>query len=392
MKTFSSTLLMMAVMILCGCLIDNNVMAQNTMTQKMNITIDGATQSVTLYDNSATQALVAKLQEGAVTVTLNSSGGFEIWGALGFSLPTSNEQITAQPGDVILYNGSNICLMYGSNSWSYTRLGKIDGLSDSELATFLKAGQSNIGVTLSLPPSHEPKSKTLVVYYSYTGNCHEIVQTLTSQIEADVVRIEPADKTQRYEANGYAVGTQLLNAINANPDSPDSYPAIDPVDVDLANYNTYIIVTPLWWSQMAAIMQTYLFHHGAEMAGKHVGLIVSSHSSGISGVVADCKRLVPNGIYFSNLWINASNHANRATLIQNWLEAIDYDSISGASTAAHDLNGDGMVDVADVNIIIDMVLRKIEQNLDKADLDHNAVIDVGDVSILIDILLGKRAN
>ena len=129
------------------------VMLFTTMTimaQKMYITIDGRTEAVTLVNNSATQALVTKLQEAPVTITLNSSGGFEIWGALGFSLPTSNEQINAQPGDVILYNGSNICLFYGTNSWSYTRLGKIDGLSESELRTFLKAGESNISMALSL--------------------------------------------------------------------------------------------------------------------------------------------------------------------------------------------------------------------------------------------------
>ncbi len=121
-----------------------------TMTTKMYITIDGRTEAVTLTNNSATQALVAKLQEASVTVTLNSSGGFEIWGALGFSLPTSNEQINAEPGDIVLYNGSNICMFYGTNSWNYTLLGKIDGLSESELRTFLKAGESNISVTLSL--------------------------------------------------------------------------------------------------------------------------------------------------------------------------------------------------------------------------------------------------
>ena len=121
-----------------------------TMTTKMYITIDGRTEAVTLTNNSATQALVAKLQEASVTVTLNSSGGFEIWGALGFSLPTSNEQINAQPGDIVLYNGSNICMFYGTNSWNYTLLGKIDRLSESELRTFLKAGESNISGTLSL--------------------------------------------------------------------------------------------------------------------------------------------------------------------------------------------------------------------------------------------------
>lgn len=121
-----------------------------TMTQKMYITIGERTESVTLADNSATQALVKKLQQASVTVTLNSSGDFEIWGDLGFALPTSNEQINAQPGDVILYGDRNICIFYGTNSWSYTRLGKIDNLSASELRAFLKAVESNIGVTLSL--------------------------------------------------------------------------------------------------------------------------------------------------------------------------------------------------------------------------------------------------
>ncbi len=93
-------------------------------------------------------------------MTLSSSGGFEIWGALGFSLPTSNQQITAQAGDVILYNGSNICLFYGSNSWSYTRLGKIDGLNESELRSFLKAGESNISVRLALAKTTAIKDLT----------------------------------------------------------------------------------------------------------------------------------------------------------------------------------------------------------------------------------------
>ena len=340
MKTFTKALMIMFAMLMCSCADkSNDAIAQTTLPQKMYITIDGVSQPATLYNNAATQALIAKLEEGPVTVTLNSSGGFEIWGALGFSLPTSNEQITAQPGDVILYNGSNICLMYGTNSWSYTRLGHIDDLNDSELRSFLKAGESNIEVTLSLQPvSPQPTSNTLVIYYSYTDHCHEIVQTLTSQIDADVLRIYPKDKNQQYEANGYAIGMQLLNTINANPNSADSYPEIDPVSVSLDNYDTFFIVTPLWWSQMAAILQTYLFNHGAEFAGKKVGLIVSSHSSGISGVVADAERLIPNADWMGEaLWINNANHGNRATLIQNWLSDINYSDIS---TIIRDINAD----------------------------------------------------
>lgn len=152
-------LLFLAAILFSCCSSDNEMKAEN-MEQKMYITIDGQTQSVTLVDNAATRALVEKLQQAPISVMLNSSGGFEIWGALGFSLPTSNQQMTAQPGDVILYSGSNICLFYGSNSWSYTRLGKIDGMSESELRSFLKAGESNINVTLSLANTTAIKDHT----------------------------------------------------------------------------------------------------------------------------------------------------------------------------------------------------------------------------------------
>ena len=174
--------------------------------------------------------------------------------------------------------------------------------------------------------SADEAGKVLVVYYSYTGNSRQIVQSLTDQIDADVMEIEPAEKGLQYEANNYALGMQLLNAINAAPDAPDSYPAIDPVSItDLSGYDNIIIVTPLWWSQMAAIMQTYLFHYGPQMAGKHVGLIVSSHSSDIPQVVLDAKRLVPDAVWMGDaLWIKASNHANRAALISNWIASLDF--------------------------------------------------------------------
>ncbi|MBQ9638573.1 MAG: hypothetical protein IJV22_03330 [Bacteroidales bacterium] len=57
---------------------------------------------------------------------------------------------TGESKATIIYNGSNIRMFYGTNPWSYTRLGKIDGLTESELRTFLKAGESNISVTLSV--------------------------------------------------------------------------------------------------------------------------------------------------------------------------------------------------------------------------------------------------
>lgn len=179
--------------------------------------------------------------------------------------------------------------------------------------------------------------KTLVVYYSYTGNCREIVNTLTQQISADVLEIQPSEDGVKYDANNYAIGDQLIAAINANPNDASSYPGIKTVSTNLADYSTIIIATPLWWSHMAAIMQSYLFSYGSQMAGKNIGLIVSSWSSGISTVVSDCKRLVPDGNYFSeNLWINHNNQSNRATLIENWLTAVNYNAVTGISSIKKD--------------------------------------------------------
>lgn len=172
-------------------------------------------------------------------------------------------------------------------------------------------------------------AKTLVAYYSYTNNVETIVGNLKTQIECDVIEIEPAEKGLDYAANNYALGTALLNAIRNNPDDAASYPAIDPLEVNLADYSTVIIACPLWWSQMAAPFQTFLFHYGPQMPGKNIGVIVSSASSGISGVVVDAKRLIPEGNFLEpNLWIRSSQTSNSSSMIEQWLKDIDYDNLA----------------------------------------------------------------
>ena len=115
----------------------------------MNITINGKTVSCQLVENSSTRALLAQLEKGDITYEADDYGNFEKVGYIGFSLPQNNESITTTAGDVILYQGNNICLYYGSNSWSFTRLGKIEGMSKDELKTFLNAGGGSVKVTLS---------------------------------------------------------------------------------------------------------------------------------------------------------------------------------------------------------------------------------------------------
>ena len=174
------------------------------------------------------------------------------------------------------------------------------------------------------PVTVEPSGKTLVVYYSFTGNCKTLAAVLAGYAGADVLEIQPAQEGLDYAANNYAMGSSLIAAIREKPNDPASYPAIKAVNRDAADYENIVIVTPLWWSNMAAIMQSYLFKEGSKLKDKKVGLIVSSASSGISSVVADAKRLVPEAKWAGEaLWINNSNRSKSDELVKEWWDGLN---------------------------------------------------------------------
>lgn len=118
------------------------IMQQNTFY----VSVGEKVFSATFADNSGAQALKELLADGDITIRMSDYGGFEKVGSLGQSLPTENSQTTTQAGDIVLYQGSQIVIFYGSNSWSYTRLGKIDDLAGWQEAL----GNGDVAVTLSM--------------------------------------------------------------------------------------------------------------------------------------------------------------------------------------------------------------------------------------------------
>lgn len=86
-----------------------------------------------------------------LTVDMSDYGNFEKVGSLGQSLPTNDQSITTQPGDVILYQGNSITIYYGTNTWSFTRLGKIENATREGLLQAL--GDGDVQVTFSLTPA-----------------------------------------------------------------------------------------------------------------------------------------------------------------------------------------------------------------------------------------------
>ena len=115
---------------------------------KLLITINDKTLTADFADNSSAKALADALAKSSITYQADDYGNFEKVGDLGQSFPKNDENITTEPGDIILYQGHNLCIYYAQNTWSFTRIAKIKGVSKDELKEFL--GEGEITVTLSV--------------------------------------------------------------------------------------------------------------------------------------------------------------------------------------------------------------------------------------------------
>ena len=117
--------------------IEETTMPEIDTTEPMLLlTIDGTAVDIQ-WENNAAVAELFDLAHNAITVNTSAYGGFEQVGSLPQSFSRSDAQMTTQPGDIVLYSGNQLVIFFGSNSWSYTRLGHIEGLSTDELTALL---------------------------------------------------------------------------------------------------------------------------------------------------------------------------------------------------------------------------------------------------------------
>ena len=121
---------------------------ESTSDQTIVLDVNGTEISVQWEENRAGEDLKALLADGALSIQTTAYGGFEQVGALPQTLTADNSQITTEPGDIVLYGGNSIVLFYGSNTWSYTKLGHMTDF-DEDLTELLSADA--VTVTLSLP-------------------------------------------------------------------------------------------------------------------------------------------------------------------------------------------------------------------------------------------------
>ena len=153
MKKLISILIAAVLFTTTACATGNKTTtSKGVLPMKLNIQIDNGTSkqelTATLYDNSSSRALVELLQKGSITINMHDFSNFEKVGDLPVTLPRNDTPTDTDAGDIILYLGKSFVIYYDKNSWNFTPLGKVDGVTKTELKKIL--GKGNVIAVLSV--------------------------------------------------------------------------------------------------------------------------------------------------------------------------------------------------------------------------------------------------
>ena len=144
-------LMLLPLIMLVGCTPNENQSnsgtTSNETSEKMEDTsmvlkVDNTELDITWEDNDSVKALD---ELGELSISMPRYGGFEQVGSIGHTLVSNDIQMTTNPGDIVLYASNQLVLFFGSNSWSYTKLGHIN-MNQNELNDLLN--KESVTVTI----------------------------------------------------------------------------------------------------------------------------------------------------------------------------------------------------------------------------------------------------
>ena len=262
-----------------------------------------------MENNSATKALIEKLKQWDIVVNAHEYWNFEKVWDLWFKLPTEDSQITTQAWDLVLYQWNQVSLFYDSNSWSYTKLWKIQNKSESELKEIL--WNWDITLTFSLWNFEvQEENKSLVLYFSPTWNTKRIATFISEITSGDITEIIPEIP---YTSEDLNYNDNETRATKEQNDS-SARPGISS-EISLDGYDTIYIGYPIWWWTNPKIILTLIEKY--DFSGKEIVLFCTSWSSGIGTSENELRGHGLNIIWSKRFAQGASKEE-----VQEWLESL----------------------------------------------------------------------
>ena len=284
---------------------DDSVFFIDTGTRRLKVLME---------ENSSTAELRTMLAKEDIRIEMSENGGFEQYGDLGKSIASDDRSINGKAGDVLLYDSRYICVFYGSNTYSYSRIGRIQDADESELKELLSGTDMTITLTLSpgadsvsrdgilsdqngdgdplsggeggnsgSPGETTDGNKTIVVWFSAQGHTKAVAQKILEASSADEYEIVPAIPYTEADLN-YNSDTSRANIEQNNG---ETRPAISGTFPDLGKYDTILLGYPIWWGKAPKVILTFLENY--DLTDKTIIPFCTSGSSGIEGSLPELQ-------------------------------------------------------------------------------------------------------
>lgn len=154
--------------------------------------------------------------------------------------------------------------------------------------------------------------KTLVVYYSYSGNTEIIAKKIQSQTGADLFKIE----TVKPYPTGY---NEVVE--QAKQEKASSYmPELKQKVANLQDYDTVFVGTPIWWYTMAPAVKSFLSENN--LSGKTIIPFCTHGGGGCSAAFSDMEKFAPDSKFKKGLVIYEKGNSSTDDEITRWLKSL----------------------------------------------------------------------
>lgn len=164
--------------------------------------------------------------------------------------------------------------------------------------------------------ANETETKTLVVYFSATGNTKAVAETLAGLQNADIYEIIPEQPYTDEDLNYNDRNTRATVEQN----DPDARPAISGDITDFEQYEVVYVGYPIWWGDMPRIL--YTFFDTCDFSGKTIAPFCTSGGSGLSGTPGTIAELEPGATVLDGLHVSDSEADSAESSVAGWLADI----------------------------------------------------------------------
>ncbi len=158
----------------------------------------------------------------------------------------------------------------------------------------------------------ENAGKTLIVYFSWSGNTRTMANHIHNLIGGDIVEIE----TVVPYPDTYEQVTQIVPGQLESDYRPELKTKVENMD----EYDTLIVGTPIWGGHMAPPVKSFLA--GYNLAGKSIAPFCTHGGSGTAQSVSDIRSVCSDVTILKSLAVYGNRAGNARGEIEQWLKQI----------------------------------------------------------------------